>query len=161
MKPYLFALPTALTALILDQMTKVVIDRSMTLYQSIPVINGLFNITYVRNKGAAFSFLANTSWRLPFFIAIATIALIGISITVYRLRPDQKLSAFALGLIGSGAAGNLIDRIRIGEVVDFLDFYWRGHHWPAFNVADSAICVGVALLALEMLQEEKKGKARV
>jgi len=148
----------ALGGLVADQLTKLYIDRNMQIFQSIPVIDGLFNITYVRNKGAAFSFLSHASWRLPFFIAISTIAAVVIVIAFNRLRSDQRLAQLSLSMIFSGAVGNLIDRVRRGEVVDFLDVYWRTHHWPAFNVADSLICVGVAMLALDMLQEEQRQK---
>jgi len=83
---------------------------------------------------------------------------VAILVAFGKLRDDQKLAAVSLSLILSGAVGNLIDRIRLGEVIDFLDVYWRTHHWPAFNVADSAICVGVALLALDMFREERRLK---
>jgi len=81
-----------------------------------------------------------------------------ILIAFNRLRNDQRLAQVSLAMIFSGAVGNLIDRVRRGEVVDFLDVYWRAHHWPAFNVADSLICTGVALLALDMLREEQRQK---
>jgi len=156
MKPkYLTLTLLAPLVLVVDQLTKVYIDRSMKLYQTIPVIDGLFSITYLRNKGAAFSFLADASWRLPFFILVSIIAVVAIMVAFGKLRDDQRLAAVSLSLILSGAVGNLIDRIRLGEVIDFLDVYWRSHHWPAFNVADSAICVGVALLALDMFREER------
>lgn len=159
MKPkYLILMLLAPLVLVIDQLTKVYIDRSMQLYQSIPVVDGLFSITYLRNKGAAFSFLANASWRLPFFILVSCIAVVAIMVAFGKLRDDQRLAAVSLTLILSGAVGNLIDRIRLGEVIDFLDVYWRSHHWPAFNVADSAICVGVALLALDMFREERRLK---
>ncbi|QEM67076.1 signal peptidase II [Geobacter sp. FeAm09] len=148
----------AVIGLIADQITKLYIDRSMQMFQSIPVIDGLFNITYVRNKGAAFSFLSHASWRLPFFIAISAIAAVVIVIAFNRLRNDQQLAQVSLAMIFSGAVGNLVDRVRLGEVIDFLDVYWKAHHWPAFNVADSLICVGVALLALDMLREEQRQK---
>jgi signal peptidase II len=159
MKPWpLFALIT-LIGLIADQTTKVAIDRSMRLFESIPIVEGLFSLTYVRNKGAAFSFLSHASWRLPFFICISIIAAIVILIAFRKLRDDQRLAQLSLAMIFSGAIGNLIDRIRLGEVIDFLDAYWRTHHWPAFNVADSLICVGVFLLAIDMLLEERRLKA--
>jgi len=148
----------ALIGLVVDQLAKLYIDRSMQMFQSIPVIDGLFNITYVRNKGAAFSFLSHASWRLPFFIAISAVAAVVIVIAFNRLRSDQRLAQVSLAMIFSGAVGNLIDRVRRGEVVDFLDVYWRTYHWPAFNVADSLICVGVALLAVDMLREEQRRK---
>lgn len=146
------------SVLVVDQLTKLYIDRTMKLYQSIPVIDGLFSITYLRNKGAAFSFLSDASWRLPFFLLATVIAVIAIITAFYKLKDEQHFAAFSLSLILSGAIGNLIDRVRMGEVVDFLDVYWRSHHWPAFNVADSAICVGVALLALDLLREERRAK---
>ena len=157
MKPNyrIFAAVTA-ASLVIDQATKILVDRTMELYQSIPVIDGLFSITYVRNKGAAFSFLSNFDYRRPFFVAITLVAMIAIIVTFRKLRDDQRLAAVSLSLIFSGAVGNLIDRARLGEVIDFLDVYWKTHHWPAFNVADSAICVGVALLALDMIREERR-----
>jgi signal peptidase II len=148
----------AVTGLLLDQASKLYVDRVMSLYQSIPVIDGLFNIFYIRNRGAAFSFLANASWRLPFFIAISTIASLVILVAYNRLADEQKLARVSMAMIFSGAVGNLIDRVRLGEVIDFLDVYWKSHHWPAFNVADSLICVGVVLLALDMLAEERRSK---
>lgn len=148
----------AAAGLVLDQASKLQIHRTMQLYESIPVIDGLFNIFYIRNRGAAFSFLSQASWRLPFFIAVSLIAAVVILVAFGRLRNDQKLAQTSLAMIFSGALGNLIDRLRLGEVIDFLDVYWRSHHWPAFNLADSFICVGVALLALDMLREERRAK---
>lgn len=153
---YLITLLTVLPVLVLDQLTKLYIDRTFQLYESLPVIKGLFSITYVRNQGAAFGILAKQSLRVPFFITIALIAAVGILWAIHRLRPDQKLASFSLALILAGAVGNLIDRIRLGEVIDFLDVYWRSHHWPAFNIADSAITVGVILLLWEMWQEDRR-----
>ena len=155
---YLILLLATPLILIADQLTKLYIDGSMKLYQSIPVIDGLFSITYLRNKGAAFSFLADASWRQPFFLLATLIAVIAILIAFKKLRDEQRLAAVSLTLILSGAVGNLIDRVRMGEVIDFLDVYWKNHHWPAFNVADSAICVGVAMLALDMFREERRLK---
>jgi signal peptidase II len=149
----------AVLGLIFDQITKVYIDRTMQLYQSIPVVDNFFNITYVRNRGAAFSFLSQASWRLPFFIAVSLIAAIVIIIAFNKLREDQKLAQVSLAMIFSGAVGNLIDRVRLGEVIDFLEVFWRTYHWPAFNVADSLICIGVFLLAFDMLREEKRMKS--
>ncbi len=161
MKPryVLFAVLT-LAGLLLDQATKIYIDRSMRLFDSIPVIGNFFHITYVRNRGAAFSFLSEASWRLPFFIGVSLVAAIAIILAFRKLRDDQKLAQVALAMIFSGAVGNLVDRVRLGEVIDFLDAHWYRHHWPAFNVADSLICVGVFLLAVDMLQEEKRQKKR-
>jgi signal peptidase II len=148
----------SLSGLIADQITKVYIDRSMRLFDSILVVNNFFHITYLRNKGAAFSFLSDASWRLPFFITISIIAALVILIAFRKLRDDQKLAQVSLAMIFSGALGNLIDRVRLGEVIDFLDVHWYRHHWPAFNLADSLICVGVLLLAVDMMLEEKRNK---
>lgn len=153
----LFAIIT-IVGIIIDQITKIAVDRGMQLFDSIQIINNFFNITYVRNKGAAFSFLSNASWRLPFFITVSIIAAIVILIAFRKMRDDQKLAHTSLAMIFSGAVGNLIDRIRLGEVIDFLDVHWYRHHWPAFNVADSLICVGVFLLALDMILEERRLK---
>ena len=124
----------------------------------ITVIENFFTITYLRNKGAAFGILANSSWRLPFFILVSLIAVVVILVVIAKLRDDQRLAAFSLSLIFAGALGNLIDRVRLGEVIDFIYVHWYEHYWPAFNVADSAICVGVFLLALDMFREEQRVK---
>ena len=159
MKPRytLFAILTVV-GLLLDQASKLYIDRSVQLFDSIPVVANFFNITYVRNPGAAFSFLSNASWRLPFFIGISLVASIAILVAFHKLRNDQRLAQVSLAMIFSGAVGNLIDRARMGEVIDFLDVHWYRHHWPAFNVADSLICMGVFLLALDMLLEDRHSK---
>lgn len=161
MKPRytLFACLTVV-GLLLDQAVKLYIDRSMQLFDSIPVLPNFFHITYVRNRGAAFSFLSDASWRLPFFIGITLVAAIAILVAFHKLRDDQKLAQVSLAMIFSGAVGNLIDRVRLGEVIDFLDVHWYRHHWPAFNVADSLICVGVFLLAVDMLLEDKRQKGQ-
>ena len=157
---YLILLIVTAVILAFDQITKVYIDRTMELHTTITVVENFFNITYMRNKGAAFSFLSTFSYRLPFFILISLVAVAVIVLVFLRLRTDQKFTAVALSLIFAGAVGNLIDRVRLGEVIDFLDAHWYEHHWPAFNVADSAICVGVAFLALDMIFEERRQKRR-
>ena len=154
----LFAMISTI-GIIIDQLTKIYIDRSMQLFDSIPIAENFFHITYVRNKGAAFSFLSNASWRIPFFITVSVIAALVILIAFRKLRDDQRLAQISLAMIFSGAIGNLIDRVRMGEVIDFLDAHWYRHHWPAFNVADSLICVGVFLLAIDMILEEKRLKS--
>jgi signal peptidase II len=149
----------SIAVLLLDQATKFFIDRTMEIHSSITVVENFFNITYIRNKGAAFGFLSETSFRLPFFIFISIIAVVVIIGIFRKLRPEQKLTIVSLSLIFAGALGNLIDRIRLGEVIDFIYVHWYEHYWPAFNVADSAICVGVFLLALDMLLDERKRKS--
>lgn len=141
--------------LVLDQATKLYVDANFKLHETVPVIRGFFHLTYVRNKGAAFGILSDSAIRIPFFITVSIIAMLGILWYIKHIRKDQKLALFSLSLVFSGALGNLIDRIRFGEVIDFLDVFWQRHHWPAFNVADSAITVGVALLFIEMWREDR------
>ena len=148
----------SLITIVLDQATKLYIARTLPLHTMITVIQNFFTITYLRNKGAAFGMLANSAWRLPFFILVSAVAVVVIFVVIRKLRDDQKLAAFSLSLIFAGALGNLIDRISYGEVIDFIFVHWYEHYWPAFNVADSAICVGVFLLALHMYQEERRQK---
>ena len=149
----------ACVIMVLDQATKLYVDANFRLHETVPVIRGFFHLTYVRNKGAAFGILADNAVRIPFFITVTIIAMIGILWYIKRIRDDQKLALFSLSLIFSGAFGNLIDRIRLGEVIDFLDVFWQRHHWPAFNVADSAITVGVTLLFIEMWREDRNKSA--
>jgi signal peptidase II len=144
--------------LALDQATKLYIDSRFALYESVTVIEHFFNITYVRNKGAAFGILSDSAIRVPFFITVATLAAVGILWYLRQLREDQHLLQTALTLVFAGAIGNLIDRVRLGEVIDFLDVHWYQYHWPAFNVADSAITVGVGLLLLDLWFEERRKK---
>ncbi len=141
---------------VLDQVSKVAIDASMQLHQSFPVIDGLLNVTYVRNRGAAFSFLSDAAWRLPFFIVVTLIACLVIVVALRKMTQEQTLGQVAVSMVFAGAVGNLIDRVRVGEVIDFIDVYWRHYHWPAFNVADMLICVGVALVMFDMVREGTK-----
>ena len=145
--------------LVLDQATKLYVDANFRLHETVPVIRGFFHLTYVRNKGAAFGILADNAVRIPFFITVSIVAMLGIIWYLRQIRAEQKLALFSLSLIFSGAFGNLIDRIRLGEVIDFLDVFWQRHHWPAFNVADSAITVGVTLLFIEMWREDRNKTA--
>ena len=139
----------SLLALVLDQASKLFIDSSMQLYQSIPVIP-FFNLTYVHNTGAAFSFLSEAGgWQRWFFAGLAFVISVVIAIWLSRLQKHETLLAVALSLILGGAVGNLIDRLAYGYVIDFLDVYYGAKHWPAFNIADSAITLGVALMLIE------------
>jgi signal peptidase II len=130
-----------------DQLTKVIVDRTMALYHSIPIIDEFFNLTYVRNTGAAFGIFAGSHevFRLPFLIGVSIVAIGFIVVMLRRLREDATGLITALAFILGGAVGNLIDRIVYGEVIDFLDVYWSNYHWPAFNLADSCISIGVAI----------------
>ena len=160
MKRYYTLSVISLVLLVLDQASKLYVDANFRLHETVPVIRDFFHLTYVRNKGAAFGLLADSTVRIPFFITVSIVAMLGILWYIKRIRNDQKLALFSLSLIFSGALGNLIDRIRLGEVIDFLDVFWQGHHWPAFNVADSAITVGVTLLFIEMWREDHNKSAR-
>jgi signal peptidase II len=130
-----------------DQFSKFIVDRSMPLHHTIPIIDGLFNLTYVRNTGAAFGIFAGSheAFRLPFLIIVSVLAIGFIFVMLKRLRAGETGLIGALALILGGAIGNLIDRIVYGEVIDFLDVYWAEYHWPAFNIADSCITVGVTI----------------
>ena len=143
-----------------DQLSKVWILQNFELYESTVIIPGLFNLTFLRNTGAAFGMFAGHAawWRQLFFIGVAVIALVVILVMQRRLGRQNSYYTLSLGLIGGGAVGNLIDRILYGSVVDFLDVYIGSHHWPAFNVADSAICVGVGLFLLTQFLEDRKAK---
>jgi signal peptidase II len=141
---------------VLDQITKYLVESRIRLYEVIPVVPGFFNLTHVRNKGAAFSLLASAPapFRSVFFTAVALAAL-GVIALMIRKAQDRLLIA-ALALVAGGAMGNLIDRVRYGEVVDFIQWYVGTWYWPSFNVADSAISVGVCLLAIDMLFRKEK-----
>jgi signal peptidase II len=150
-------LATVAGLVIIDQATKYVIHTGMALHESIPVIPGFFSITYIRNPGAAFGFLAGASstFRYVFFIGV-TIAAIGLILHYLRTyATGDRLLTLSLGMILSGAVGNLIDRVRFGEVIDFLDVYLGTTHWPAFNVADSAISIGAFVLFIHLVRQKK------
>jgi signal peptidase II len=136
-----------ITIIFLDQLTKWLVDRTMPLYRSNPIIDGFFNLTYIRNTGAAFGILAGSgaAFRLPFLMLFSLLA-IGFILVMLRRLPERETGLIsALAFILGGAIGNLIDRFAYGEVIDFLDFYWGSYHWPAFNVADSFITIGVTI----------------
>lgn len=139
---------------VVDQVTKAVVDRTMPLHHSIPIIDGFFNLTYIRNTGAAFGIFSGSHevFRLPFLIGVSILAIGFILMMLKRLRDGETGLTLALAFILGGAAGNLIDRILYGEVIDFLDVYWSHYHWPAFNVADSCITIGVAITLFYLIR---------
>ncbi len=153
---------TFCVSLPLDLITKLIVDYNLTYADRIPVIEGFFYLTHVRNAGAAFGMFADAEpvLRRIFFIGISVVA-IGIILSFFRqLAPGDRLSSLALGLILGGAVGNLTDRVTRDEVVDFLHFrLWGGYSWPDFNLADSFIVVGVAILILELLATEGEDRA--
>jgi len=138
-----------LVCLIADQITKHLVASSMDLYQSINVLP-FFNITYVHNLGAAFSFLADQGgWQRWFFSAIAAIASLVFTVWLAKTPKNNRFLCIAFALMLSGALGNLTDRLLFGYVIDFLDFYVSNHHWPAFNIADSMIFIGAILMIID------------
>jgi len=151
-------LVTLVVVILLDQLSKWWVMNSLTLFETRPVIDGLFDLVFVTNSGAAFGLLAGPQvwWRQLFFVSVAILAL-GVLIGAYRhYRLQGNIWVVAIGLVAGGAVGNLIDRLRFGAVIDFLDIYIKTHHWPAFNVADSAITVGVGLFMLASFRAESQ-----
>jgi signal peptidase II len=140
--------------LFVDQLTKFIVDQTMPLHHSIPVIDNLFSLTYIRNTGAAFGILAGSAaaFRLPFLVLFSIVAIVFIVMMLRRLPERETGLITALAFILGGALGNLIDRVAYGEVIDFLDFYWSRFHWPAFNVADSFITIGVLITVYYLIK---------
>lgn len=146
----------SLIVILLDQLTKAMATAKLEMFQPVEILP-LFNFTLMHNTGAAFSFLSSAGgWQRWFFTALA----IGVSIFIVfwlkRLQKHETVQATALSLVLGGALGNVIDRVRFGYVVDFIDVYWDDAHWPAFNIADSAISIGAVLLVYISLRGEKK-----
>ncbi len=144
--------------LLLDQWTKYIVVQKLLLYQRVEVIPGLFNIIHVRNTGGAFGIFGGERGGIGsiLFVVVSLVAIGAIVFLFAKTRENEKTLALSFSLILSGALGNLIDRLHYGEVVDFLDFHVAAYHWPAFNVADSAICIGIGLMALEVLKRDRK-----
>jgi signal peptidase II len=142
----------------IDQWTKYVVQQRLDLYQRVEVIHGFFNLTHVRNPGGAFGIFGGEKGGLGswLFVVVSLVAIGSILFLIVKAREGEKTLSLSFSLVLSGAVGNLIDRLRYGEVVDFLDFYLFSCHWPAFNVADSAICIGIGLMAFELLKRDKK-----
>ncbi|AFU19879.1 signal peptidase II [Actinobacillus equuli subsp. equuli] len=146
----------SLATIIIDLWTKYIVVQRFELYESVNVLP-IFNLTYVRNYGAAFSFLADHGgWQKYFFLGLAIVISLGLIVMLWRNQAVKKLENSAYALIIGGAIGNAIDRAYNGYVVDFFDFYWDIYHYPVFNVADIAIVVGAGLLILEAFLDKKK-----
>ncbi|MBI3301230.1 MAG: lipoprotein signal peptidase [Deltaproteobacteria bacterium] len=148
--------------IVLDQMTKEIVARTLPLHESVPVLDAFFHLTHERNTGAAFSLLAQApAWfRQPFFLVATGVAVVALIFFLRQTDSTSRLVIVAIAAILGGALGNLIDRIRYGEVVDFLLFHWSGYYWPAFNVADSCITVGVIVLLWSSLREHRTQSGR-
>jgi signal peptidase II len=145
----------------LDQVTKFLVTRELPLLDTIAVIPGLLNLTHVRNSGVAFGFLnsADFAFKPAVMAVFALVALVGVGLYAAQLPMSHRWARVGLALIIGGAAGNLVDRARQGYEVDFVDAYWHGWHFWAFNVADAAITVGVAVLILDLLRPPKPAAA--
>jgi signal peptidase II len=157
-KKYIILIVVFCGVLFFDQFTKAWVHRSLHEYESREVIENYFHITYVKNTGAAFGLLAGPAnpIRTAFFVIISGIA-IGVILLMYRKIGDEDtLHALAFSLLLGGAAGNVVDRLWMGQVIDFLDFHWHDHHWPAFNFADAAICGGIGLILLNMVMGARR-----
>jgi signal peptidase II len=142
-----------------DQLTKLWVAAALALGSSVYVAP-VFDLVHVRNTGAAFSFLAGASgWQREFFLLVGLAASTWIVWMLVRATREQRLFCAALSLILGGALGNVIDRVRLGGVVDFLHFHWGPHYWPAFNVADSAITCGAALLIVDAFRQGRKARS--
>ena len=159
----LYYLTLSAVIILFDIWTKWLIVKRIDLHEAIPVIPSFFQLVHVRNTGAAFGLGANASSKIvPILLNVGAIAVFCV-VVVYALRTavTDRLLQTGLHLILGGAIGNLLDRFRFGYVVDFLDVYVGSHHWPAFNVADSAICIGIALLFLDMRKKPDQKVAAV
>ncbi len=154
-------LVVACVVVIADQVTKALVISNLYLHEVRPVLNGFFNIVYTTNTGAAFGFMAGAGrWRDVFFQTVSVFALTGL-LYLYHRSPDRSYPFFwGCSLIFGGALGNLIDRIHYRYVIDLLDFYIGPYHWPAFNIADSAITVGGILLALHFLHTSARPQCK-
>lgn len=146
--------------IILDQLTKGAVSQNFALHESKVIIDGFFNLTRIHNTGAAFGLGAGSHElvRQIFFLALPVAACIWICVLIWKSRNKNPLLTTAYSLILSGAIGNLIDRFALGYVIDFFDFYIKTHHYPAFNIADSAITIGAGLLFFDMYKEAKRNK---
>ncbi len=157
------ALSYGLAALVflLDRITKIVIQRQMSVWDSYTVIPGFFNLIHTENPGAAFSLFAGAQaeWRTFFLVGLSAAALVLIVVLLWQpggRMGESRILRFGLALIMGGALGNLYDRVLVGTVTDFVELYLNGFHWPAFNAADSAITIGAALVLLDMFQSSKR-----
>lgn len=143
----------SLIVIVVDQISKTVMVNCLDLYDRVAVLP-FFNLTLAHNTGAAFSFLAGAGgWQRWFFVLLAVVISSVLVIWMKRLAQTAKLEAISLALIIGGAIGNVIDRLIYGHVIDYLDFYMGNYHWPAFNIADSAICVGAVLLIIDSFRK--------
>jgi signal peptidase II len=154
MRKYRLFVSIALSVIVLDQLSKFFVVSRIGLNDGFAWIQGWFNIVHVRNPGAAFGFLSESGFLVSYlFIFISVTALLAILVLLYKSQTEKLLFISGLGFFFGGTSGNLIDRLLHGEVIDFLDFHIGNYHWPAFNVADSALCLAASLIILSMYKE--------
>lgn len=156
-RKYMILIAITFVLVALDQFTKILVHSSFELSQSIVIIENFFNLTYVRNQGAAFGFLGQmpSPYREMIFLTLPPLAIVFILVLLHSTPEREKLQIYALAMVCGGALGNYLDRLRFGYVIDFLDFHWyEKYTWPAFNVADMAIVTGVGITALFIFKGE-------
>jgi signal peptidase II len=141
-----------------DQATKWLVIQRLPLYEDVPLISGLLSLQHVRNSGAVFGFLSSTSipGKAYIFALMSALALAALTYYSRTIPREERLPRFALSLVIGGAIGNLIDRVRFGYVVDFVKMYWGSHVWPNYNVADSAISIGLVLLVVDSFRPRER-----
>jgi signal peptidase II len=161
-RKYWVLLIACLLILILDQFTKYEVEQKLPLHHRVEVISNFFNLTHVRNAGGAFGIFGGRrgGWGTVFFVGISVLAIGSLFYFIWKVKEDEKNLNLSFSLVLAGAIGNLIDRLRYGEVIDFLEFYLSSFYWPAFNIADSAICIGIGLMAFEILIWDHKKAAK-
>lgn len=156
-RDYLLFIGLALIILLLDQVSKWMVVTHIEAHQTLSVIPGFFSLVLVKNRGMAFGIFSQTrSGFYYYFLLLTTIGAIGVILfSFFWIKSSKKWLTVGLSLILGGAVGNLVDRLRLGYVIDFLDFFLKGYHWPAFNVADSAVTVGTFWLLFNIIQGRK------
>ncbi len=154
-------LPILVGGLALDQVTKVLVMHKLPLGSQAPLIPDILNLVHIHNKGAAFGLLSgwSTQFAWLFFVLTTALVLLVLGYMLWRLPDDHWPATLGYSLVLTGALGNLIDRVRLGKVVDFIDVYWGRYHWPAFNVAHSLVCLGAAVLVWVIIREENPADA--
>ncbi|MCX7978041.1 MAG: signal peptidase II [Bdellovibrionaceae bacterium] len=164
MRKYLYLISVSGFIIALDQLVKIYVHTSFKLGESVPVIQNIFHITYVRNFGAAFGLLSEShpAFREAFFLVMPPVALIVILVILRRVQNEKTAEIIALAAVFGGAVGNYIDRLRFRYVIDYLDFHWYGKYsFPAFNIADSSIVCGVAVIFISLLLENRLNKKNI
>ncbi len=160
-RKYIIVISLLMMGLTLDQVTKALVVQKLPLGSQVPLIPAFLNLVHIQNQGAAFGILSDLPAQFTwwFFVVASAVVMMVLGYLLRRLPDDHWPAALGYSLILTGALGNLIDRIRLGVVVDFIDIYWRHYHWPAFNVADSMVCIGAAIIVWVIIREEKTADA--